>query len=100
MSLLVQIPSSAPAVDSEALRHELEGRIEGEVRFDPVSRALYSTDFEVSKAIAGQRLLPAVQAMKAGEVLVAPGTSFRHQLSDLAGTVAVHPAVLIRDLLM
>jgi Fe-S oxidoreductase len=37
--------------------------------------------------------------MKPGDVLVAPGTSCRHQVSDLAGTNAVHPAVLIRELM-
>ena len=56
--------------------------------------------FDVSQAIAGRRLLPAVKAMATGDVLVAPGTSCRHQVADLSGTVAVHPAVLIRDLLM
>ena len=56
--------------------------------------------FDVSQAIAGRRLLPAVKAMAPGDVLVAPGTSCRHQVADLSGTVAVHPAVLIRDLLM
>jgi FAD/FMN-containing dehydrogenase/Fe-S oxidoreductase len=34
-------------VDLTALRRALEGAIEGEVRFDPVSRALYSTDASV-----------------------------------------------------
>jgi FAD/FMN-containing dehydrogenase/Fe-S oxidoreductase len=55
--------------------------------------------YEVSRAIAGRRLLPAALAMKPGEVLVAPGTSCRHQVAELAGVKAVHPAVLIRDLL-
>ena len=32
---------------SDALRRELEARIEGEVRFDAVTRALYSTDASV-----------------------------------------------------
>src|ERR1700704_1821739 len=32
---------------SDTLRRELQSRIEGEVRFDPVSRALYSTDASV-----------------------------------------------------
>jgi hypothetical protein len=38
--------------------------------------------------------------MAPGDVLVAPGTSCRHQVADLSKTTAVHPAVLIRDLLM
>jgi Fe-S oxidoreductase len=56
--------------------------------------------FEVSKAIAERRLLPAVKAMASGDVLVAPGTSCRHQVADLSGTAALHPAILIRDLLL
>jgi FAD/FMN-containing dehydrogenase/Fe-S oxidoreductase len=56
--------------------------------------------FAVSKAIAGRRLLPAIAGMAAGEILVAPGTSCRHQVADLSATAALHPAVLIRDLLM
>jgi FAD/FMN-containing dehydrogenase/Fe-S oxidoreductase len=55
--------------------------------------------YEVSQAIAGRKLLPAAAGMKAGDVLVAPGTSCRHQVADFAGTSAVHPAVLIRRLL-
>ena len=37
----------------------------------------------------------------AGQVrdLVAAGTSCRHQVHDLAGAAAVHPAVLLRSLL-
>ena len=37
----------ASAVDADALRRELEGAIEGEVRFDSLARALYSTDASV-----------------------------------------------------
>ena len=36
-----------PAIDVESLRRELEAQLEGEVRFDAVSRALYSTDASV-----------------------------------------------------
>jgi hypothetical protein len=32
-------------------------------------------------------------------VLVAPGTSCRHQVAELGGRTAIHPAVLIRSLL-
>jgi hypothetical protein len=32
-------------------------------------------------------------------VLVAPGTSCRRQVADLQGAIALHPAILIRDLL-
>jgi len=55
--------------------------------------------YEVSAAIANRRLLPAAKAMKSGDVLVATGTSCRHQVADLGDVTAVHPAVLIRRLL-
>jgi Fe-S oxidoreductase len=57
------------------------------------------THYDVSVAIANRRLIPAVNAMNPGEVLVAPGTSCRRQVSDLAGVQALHPATLIRSLL-
>ncbi len=41
--------ANARLVDASALQHELESQIEGEVRFDAVSRALYSTDASVYK---------------------------------------------------
>jgi FAD/FMN-containing dehydrogenase/Fe-S oxidoreductase len=60
----------------------------------------YTADhYEVSKAIANRKLLPAANGMKADEVLVAVGTSCRHQVEDLSDKHAVHPAVLIRQLL-
>jgi FAD/FMN-containing dehydrogenase/Fe-S oxidoreductase len=55
--------------------------------------------YDVSATIASRRLLPAVKAMKSGEILVAPGTSCRHQVSEFSGAKAVHPATLIRSLL-
>ena len=55
--------------------------------------------YEVSRAIAERKLLPAARAMAPGSVLVAAGTSCRHQVADLAGVAAVHPAVLLRSLL-
>lgn len=55
--------------------------------------------YEVSHAIANRRLLPAVQSMNSGDVLVAPGVSCRHQIHDFGNAAAVHPAVLIRSLL-
>src|SRR5205823_1509509 len=39
--------ANAAVVDAVALRRELDERIEGEVRFDKISRALYSTDASV-----------------------------------------------------
>jgi Fe-S oxidoreductase len=55
--------------------------------------------YDVSVAIANRKLLPAVKAMKPGDVLAAPGTSCRRQVADLSGAEAVHPAVLIRRVL-
>jgi FAD/FMN-containing dehydrogenase/Fe-S oxidoreductase len=60
----------------------------------------YTRDhYDVSVAIANRKLLPAARAMQAGDVLAAPGTSCRHQVADLSGIVAQHPAVLIHSLL-
>ncbi|MES1258493.1 MAG: FAD-linked oxidase C-terminal domain-containing protein, partial [Acidobacteriota bacterium] len=55
--------------------------------------------YDVSVAIAERRLLPAVRGMETGDVLVATGTSCRHQVAELQGTKGLHPAVFIRDLL-
>ena len=55
--------------------------------------------YDVSVAIANRKLLPAVKTMQPGDVLAAPGTSCRHQVADLSGVVAQHPAVLIRELM-
>jgi FAD/FMN-containing dehydrogenase/Fe-S oxidoreductase len=55
-----------------------------------------SKHYEVSRAIAERKLLPAARGMQPGDILVAPGTSCRHQVADLAGVQALHPAELIR----
>jgi Fe-S oxidoreductase len=55
--------------------------------------------YDVSVAIANRKLLPAVKAMQPGDALVAPGTSCRRQVADLAGVEALHPAVLLRSLI-
>jgi Fe-S oxidoreductase len=61
----------------------------------------YSRDhYDVSVAIANRKLLPAVREMTSGDVLVAPGTSCRQQVKDLEGRIALHPAQLVRDLLI
>jgi FAD/FMN-containing dehydrogenase/Fe-S oxidoreductase len=60
----------------------------------------YSADhFDVSRAIGERKLLPAVRNRKPGAVVVASGTSCRHQVKDFTGEQAVHPAVLLRSLL-
>ena len=53
--------------------------------------------YEVSKAIGERRLFPAVRNRAAGTVVVAAGTSCRHQIHDFTGVEAVHPAVLLRS---
>ena len=55
--------------------------------------------FEVSRAIGERRLLPAARGVGEGSVLVASGTSCRHQVDDFTGTRAVHAAELIRSLI-
>jgi len=55
--------------------------------------------YDVSRQIGERRLLPAARAMKADAVLVASGTSCRHQVEHFADVKAVHPAVLLRSLL-
>jgi len=60
----------------------------------------YTRDhYDVSRAIGERKLLPAARALDARSVLVAAGTSCRHQVHDLAGVEALHPAVLLRSLL-
>jgi Fe-S oxidoreductase len=53
--------------------------------------------FDVSCAVAERKLLPAIRHRATGSVLAASGTSCRHQVMDLAGAVALHPAVILRD---
>jgi len=55
--------------------------------------------YDVSRQIGERRLLPAARAMKPDAVLIAAGTSCRHQVEHFAGVKAVHPAVLLRSLL-
>ena len=54
---------------------------------------------EVSRAMAEASLLPAVRAAGVDDIIVADGTSCRHQIRDLAGRRAVHAVqVLARAL--
>jgi FAD/FMN-containing dehydrogenase/Fe-S oxidoreductase len=45
---------------------------------------------EASRAIAELALLPAVRAAAGRDIIIADGTSCRHQIADLAGREAVH----------
>lgn len=87
MALLARIPA-ATVVDLDSGCCGMAG-----------SFGYHREHFEVSRAIANLRLLPAVRQMAVDDVLVAPGTSCRHQIHDFGNTQAVHPAVLIRALL-
>jgi FAD/FMN-containing dehydrogenase/Fe-S oxidoreductase len=61
----------------------------------------YSRDhYEVSRAIGERRLLPQVRAKAADDVVVAAGTSCRHQIADFTPHAAVHPAVLLASLVV
>ena len=87
MSLLGRIPS-ATVVDLDAGCCGMAG-----------SFGYSRQHYDVSVAIASRKLLPAVKSMSEGEILVAPGTSCRHQVAELSSSRGVHPAVLIRSLL-
>jgi Fe-S oxidoreductase len=53
----------------------------------------------VSRAMAEAGLLPAVRAAAAADVIVADGTSCRHQIADLSGRTAVHSVRLLEQAL-
>lgn len=55
--------------------------------------------YDISKAIGERTLLPAARRLPSDGVLVAAGTSCRHQVADFTEARAVHPAVLLRSLL-
>ena len=56
--------------------------------------------YDVSRRIGERRLLPAARALQKNEALVASGVSCRHQVRDLAGVRARHPAELLASLLV
>jgi len=55
--------------------------------------------YEVSMKMAELSLLPRVRAAGAGELVVADGTSCRHQIRDGTGRVAVHVARVLEQAL-
>ncbi|HUE88211.1 MAG TPA: FAD-linked oxidase C-terminal domain-containing protein [Vicinamibacterales bacterium] len=55
--------------------------------------------YDVSRAIGELKLLPAARALPLEGVLVAAGTSCRHQVAHFTGVRALHPAVLLRSLM-
>ena len=50
---------------------------------------------DASRAMAEANLLPAIRAASAQDIIVADGTSCRHQIADLAGRPAIHSVQLI-----
>jgi len=50
--------------------------------------------YDVSKKIAEQQLLPAIASIEKGDVLVATGTSCRHQIADFSEQRGLHVAEL------
>ena len=86
-ALLAAIPGST-VVDSEAGCCGMAG-----------SFGYSKEHFEISRQIGERRLLPQVRAKDPSTVVVAAGTSCRHQIDDFTGVHAIHPAVLLRSLL-
>ena len=56
--------------------------------------------FELSMQIGELVLFPAVRSAPADTIIVAPGTSCRHQIKDGTGRVARHPAEALYDALV
>jgi FAD/FMN-containing dehydrogenase/Fe-S oxidoreductase len=60
----------------------------------------YSKDhYDVSRAIGERKLFPQVRSADTSAIVVAAGTSCRHQIADFTGAKAIHPAVLLRSLI-
>lgn len=55
--------------------------------------------YELSMKIGEQSLFPSVRELKDSDILVAPGTSCRHQILDGTSRCAVHPIVALERLL-
>lgn len=51
--------------------------------------------YEISRQMAEHRLAPQIRTADPDTVIVAAGTSCRHQISDLTGRSALHPAEVI-----
>ncbi len=54
--------------------------------------------FEVSRQIGERKLFPVVRKLSPDGVVVASGTSCRHQMHDFTGVSAIHPAQLLKSL--
>ena len=56
--------------------------------------------YDISLKMAERRLLPAVRQAEVETIVVAPGTSCRHQIAHGSGKRAYHPAEVLRDALV
>ena len=54
--------------------------------------------YEISKAIAERKLLPAIRKMDSRSIVVAPGFSCRHQIKHFTGVEAHSPMTLLESL--
>ena len=55
--------------------------------------------FDLSMKIGNQTLFPSVNAIGPEDLLIAPGTSCRHQILDGTGRDAIHPIEALDRLL-
>jgi Fe-S oxidoreductase len=55
--------------------------------------------YDISLKVGEDRLFPAVRAADEATILVAPGTSCRHQIADGTGRTSIHPIVLLAEAL-
>jgi Fe-S oxidoreductase len=55
--------------------------------------------YDVSRAIGERKLFPSIRNKPQGAVVIAAGTSCRHQIADFTGQSAMHPAVLLASLI-
>jgi Fe-S oxidoreductase len=61
----------------------------------------YSRDhYAVSRSVGERKLFPAIRSKGADAIVVAAGTSCRHQIADFTGESALHPAVLLDSLML
>ncbi len=56
--------------------------------------------FDVSRQIGERRLFPQVREKDPSSAVVAAGTSCRHQIHDFTHETAIHPAILLRSLII
>jgi hypothetical protein len=55
--------------------------------------------YDLSRTIAERKLLPAIRTRPPGTIVVATGTSCRHQIHDFGDDKALHPATVLKSLM-